>query len=571
MTETVIGIDLGTTYSLVAAVIDGRPTVLAYRGEKLLPSVVGIGSSGDLLVGMPARNQYVVAPERTVKSIKRRMGSSERVPLGGRSYSPPEISAFILRELKRRAEHVLGQPVRKAVITVPARFTDAQRQATKDAGEIAGLEVARIINEPTAAALAYGLQRSGTKRALVYDLGGGTFDVSAIELADGIVEVRASHGNPSLGGDDFDQLLAELLAKEVAERHRVKPLEDRRAAARLNRAAEMAKITLSHSPYAMVREEHLLREHLLKRVHLEREISREEFEDLIRPLLRQTTAAVDRALADAGWKPKDVEEVLLVGGSTRIPLVAELVKRHLGCEPRAEIHPDEAVALGAAVQGAIIAGEPIDAVLVDICPYSLGIRAVHEVLGNMVMNRFSVVIPRNSTVPCSRTERYYTLYPNQDTVDIEVYQGEAYTVDDNTFLGQFEFKGISPNPAGGQREVLVTFDYDVDGIVHVTAMDRRSGRQADMKITGLKDRLTEQEKAQARTAIEELPQADSDPTATLRSRAEGLLAQLQRAGQSDAAAELADLLTQLDKADARGKEEAVDRLIDWIYEHEEVT
>ena len=571
MTETVIGIDLGTTYSLVAAVIDGRPTVLAYRGEKLLPSVVGIGSSGDLLVGTPARNQYVVAPERTVKSIKRRMGSSERVPLGGRSYSPPEISAFILRELKRRAEHVLGQPVRKAVITVPARFTDAQRQATKDAGEIAGLEVARIINEPTAAALAYGLQRSGTKRALVYDLGGGTFDVSAIELADGIVEVRASHGNPSLGGDDFDQLLAELLAKEVAERHRVKPLEDRRAAARLNRAAEMAKITLSHSPYAMVREEHLLREHLLKRVHLEREISREEFEDLIRPLLRQTTAAVDRALADAGWKPKDVEEVLLVGGSTRIPLVAELVKRHLGCEPRAEIHPDEAVALGAAVQGAIIAGEPIDAVLVDICPYSLGIRAVHEVLGNMVMNRFSVVIPRNSTVPCSRTERYYTLYPNQDTVDIEVYQGEAYTVDDNTFLGQFEFKGISPNPAGGQREVLVTFDYDVDGIVHVTAMDRRSGRQADMKITGLKDRLTEQEKAQARTAIEELPQADSDPTATLRSRAEGLLAQLQRAGQSDAAAELADLLTQLDKADARGKEEAVDRLIDWIYEHEEVT
>ncbi|MBI4317691.1 MAG: Hsp70 family protein [Chloroflexi bacterium] len=566
MSEEIVGIDLGTTYSLVAAVLDGRPTVLSYRGQKLLPSVVGLGNSGELLVGTPARNQYVVAPERTVKSIKRKMGSAKLVQLGDREYSPPEISAFILRELKRRAESVLGQPVSRAVITVPARFSDAQRQATKDAGEIAGLEVVRIINEPTAAALAYGLQRSDAQRALVYDLGGGTFDVSAIEMSDGIVEVRASHGDPNLGGDDFDTLLAERLAESVARRYKVKPLEDRRAAARLAQAAEGAKITLSDAPYATVREEHLL-----KRVHVEEQVSREEFEELIRRLLGRTIHAVDRALADAGWKPKDLEDVLLVGGSTRIPLVRQLVSRHLGVEPRSEIHPDEAVALGAAVQAAIIAGEPIDAILVDVCPYSLGIKTLSFTLGVTVGNRFSVVIPRNTAVPCSKTERFYTLHPDQDKALIEVYQGEGYTVDRNTHLGEFEFSGISPNPNGGVREVLVAFDYDIDGIVRVSARDRHTGRQANIKVTGLKDRLSVEEKAQARAALEQAPEAVSDATAILRQRAENVLARLQKEGKSDAAAELAALLAELDGTGDAGADGAVvDRLVDWIYEHEEV-
>ncbi|MCL4369559.1 MAG: Hsp70 family protein [Chloroflexi bacterium] len=565
MSEQIVGIDLGTTYSLVAAVLNGRPAVLAYKGEKLLPSVAGLDPAGNMLVGTPARNQFVLAPERTIKSIKRKMGSSERVKLGEREYSPQEISALILRELKNRAESILGHTVQKAVITVPARFTDAQRQATRDAGEIAGLDVMRIINEPTAAALAYGLERSTAQRALVYDLGGGTFDVSAIEIAEGIVEVRASHGDPNLGGDDFDALLARRLAETVEARYDVAPMSNRRAAARLSEAAEKAKITLSDAPYATVREEHLM-----KKVHLEEEVSRGEFEDLIRELLSGTVKAVDGALADAGWKPKDLETVLLVGGSTRIPLVREIVHRHLGIEPRSEIHPDEAVALGAAVQGAIIAGEPIDAVLVDVCPYSLGIRTLSYTLGVTVENRFSVVIPRNTTVPTSKTERFYTHYPDQDRAMIEVYQGEGYTVDRNTFLGEFEFKGISPDPAGGRREVLVAFDYDLDGIVHVTARDKRTGRRAEMKITGLKDRLTEAEKMEARANLEAAPAVQSDTVTLLRKRAEGLLPRLRQAGKEDAADELERLLAELDQSIAAGTDgEMVDRLVDWIYEHEE--
>ncbi len=400
----------------------------------------------------------------------------------------------------------------------------------------------------------------------MYDLGGGTFDVSAIEIADGIVEVRASHGDTHLGGDDFDALLAKRLAEAVKHHHgHVDPMSDRRAAARLAMAAEKAKIALSDAPYATVREEHLL-----KKVHLEEEVSRGEFESLIRDLLGGTIKAMDRALADAGWNPKDLETVLLVGGSTRIPLVREMVHRHLGLEPRSEIHPDEAVALGAAVQGAIIAGEPIDAVLVDICPYSLGIRTISRTLGVTVDNRFAVVIPRNTTIPASKTEPFYTVHPDQDRAVIEVFQGEAYTVDRNTFLGEFEFKGISPDPQHGQREVLVNFDYDVDGIVHVTARDRRSGRHADMKITGLKDRLSEEEKMRARAALEAAPAMESDTVTILRKRAEALLPALQRAGKEDAAQELERLLAELDRSAAAGADsEAVDRLVDWIYEHEE--
>ena len=564
MSERVIGIDLGTTYSLVAAVQNRQPKVLAYKGETLLPSVVGFGAAGELLVGTPARNQLIVAPERTVRSIKRKMGTAERVRLGEREFTPQEISAFILRELKRRAEEVLGEPVRRAVITVPARFSDAQRQATRDAGEIAGLEVVRIINEPTAAALAYGLDRTGSCRALVYDLGGGTFDVSAIELTEGVIEVRASHGDPLLGGDDFDARLADKLAALVESRHDAHPRDDRRAMARLTAAAERAKIALSDAPYAMVREEHLL-----KRVHLEQEVSREEFEGLIEDLLQRTLGAVDRALADANWRPKDLDAVLLVGGSTRIPRVAQLVRGHLGVEPRSEIHPDEAVALGAAVQGAIVAGEPIDAILVDICPYSLGIQTYTVVAGVEVPNRFSVIIPRNTAIPCSKAERFFTLHPDQDRAQVRVFQGEGYTVDRNTFLGEFLFTGISPNPSGGLREVLVSFDYDVDGIVHVQARDHLTKRQAGIKVTGPRGRLSEGEKTAAREMVARTAEeVQAGPAAVLRGRAAAMLANLREAGKTEEAEELVRLLAALDAA---GTDEgtALDQLIDWMYEHGE--
>ncbi|TAK31711.1 MAG: heat-shock protein Hsp70 [Chloroflexota bacterium] len=566
MSNRAVGIDLGTTYSLVAAVRHGRPEVLAYHGETLLPSVVGFGPSGELLVGTPARNQLIVSPERTVRSIKRKMGSAERVRLGDREFTPQEISAFILRELKRRAEQVLGEPVRQAVITVPARFSDAQRQATRDAGEIAGLEVVRIINEPTAAALAYGIDRAGSCRALVYDLGGGTFDVSAIELSHGVVEVRASHGDPFLGGDDFDARLVDKLTALIENRYQVHPRNDRRAMARLTAAAERAKIQLSDIPYATVREEHIL-----KRVHFEQEVSREEFEGLIEDLIKRTLDAIDGALADAGWRPKDLDTVLLVGGSTRIPRVAELVHSHLGIVPRSEIHPDEAVALGSAVQGAIIAGEPIDAVLVDICPYSLGIQTYAVVVGVEVPNRFSVVIPRKTAIPCSKTERFFTLYPDQDRVLVRVFQGEGYTVDQNTFLGEFEFTGISPNPSGGQREVLVGFDYDVDGIVHITAHDRFTKRKAGINVTGPKGRLSEDEKALAQATIERTTRESPLGAAiALRRRAEAMLANLREAGKTKEAEELARLVAMLDTAPASEAETTVmDNLIDWMYEHEE--
>ncbi len=418
-----IGIDLGTTFSLVASIEEGRPRVLADQGERLLPSVVGFSSQGELLVGAPARNQYVLEPEATVKSIKRKMGTEERVTLQGREFRPQEISAYILRELKQRAERALGEPVERAVITVPAYFTDAARQATRDAGEIAGFEAARIINEPTAAALAYGLDREDDQKVAVYDLGGGTFDVSIVELSQGVVEVRASHGNTQLGGDDFDQLLVDHLAEKFRAQHGIDLREDRRARARLTRAAEQAKIALSDAPYTRVTDEYIARK-ILVPLHLDVEVSRTEFENLIRPLVRSTLESVDRALQDAGLRPKELSKVLLVGGSTRIPLVRQMLAAHLGSEPSAEVHPDEAVALGAAIQAAIIDGEPIEAILVDVAPHSLGIETVHLVLDHLLPDRFALLIPRNSTVPCSKADSFYTLTPEQDAVRIRVHQGD---------------------------------------------------------------------------------------------------------------------------------------------------
>jgi molecular chaperone DnaK len=372
MSEVIVGIDLGTTNSAVAIVQEGQPRILPKGDQKIIPSVVGYSKQSGWLVGRPALNQYVLDPENTVRSIKRKMGSPEKLSLGGRLFTPQQISAFILRELKQIAEENLGQPVNKAVITVPAYFTNAQRQATKEAGEIAGLEVVRIINEPTAAALAYGLNREVDQIALVYDLGGGTFDVSLVEMMGGIVEVRASHGDTHLGGDDFDRILAEHTSKLFYKRHQLSLKDDRRAMARLTQAAEAAKIYLSDFPEASIREEYLAERDGVP-LHLETKIGRWEFEEMIKDLLARTVESMDKVLQDAELDVASLSRILLVGGSTRIPAVWELVAEYTNLEPDAEINPDEAVALGAAVQAAIIAGEPVDCNHVDVTHYSLEI------------------------------------------------------------------------------------------------------------------------------------------------------------------------------------------------------
>ncbi|RLC60869.1 MAG: heat-shock protein Hsp70, partial [Chloroflexi bacterium] len=474
--EKIVGIDLGTTNSGVAIVQQGTPQMLPNGEERIIPSVVGYSPNGQWLVGTPARNQYILHPENTVRSIKREMGSNKKVRLGDQEFRPQEISAFILRELKTIAEHNLGEPITDAVITVPAYFPDAARQATREAGQIAGFNVRRIINEPTAAALAYGLNKAEDQLVLVYDLGGGTFDASLVELMGGIVEVRASHGNTRLGGDDFDELLAELVADRFQEEHGVDLRQNRRAWARLLRAAEMAKIELSSHPYAWIKEEYIAEKKGVP-LHVEYEVSRQEFEAAINDLLHQTLDSIDRVMKDAQATPEELSQVLLVGGSTRIPAVWELLANYLDVEPQMTINPEEAVALGASVQAAIVAGEPIDAILVDVTPYSLGIEVAQVLMGRVVFDRYSVLIRRNTTIPVTKEEVYYTLHPDQDTVRIKVYQGESPIASENTLLGEFKITDLEPEQPGELAQVTVRFDFDVNGILKVTARDRYTGKQ----------------------------------------------------------------------------------------------
>ncbi|MBA3711467.1 MAG: Hsp70 family protein [Pyrinomonadaceae bacterium] len=478
----IVGIDLGTTNSLVAVVEDGRPRVLERDGQRLIPSVVGRADSGEIIVGQEALNQYVLAPERTVRSIKRRMGTTEQIKLGDTTYSPEEISAFILRHLKQMAEDILGEKVDRAVITVPAYFNDAQRQATTRAGEMAGLEVVRIINEPTAAALAYGVDQQMDQFLLVYDLGGGTFDVSIIEQHGEIMEVRASHGNVHLGGDDFDERVLQHLLAHLSGEHRYEFKEDRRAMARLVRAAERAKTKLSDSPYAKVIEE-FLASYDSQAAHLNTEIEREEFEGMIEDLLGSTIESVHKALEDSGLAAEQITRVLLVGGSTRIPRVWELIKNELGIEPSSEINPDEAVALGAAVQAAIINGDDVQAMLIDVSPHSLGVEVASIIMGELVPGFYRPIIRRNTTIPTTKSERFFTISPEQDTVEVNAYQGESQVCVDNTLLGQFKLSGIPPseNPEL-PREVIVEFSYNLNGVVEVAARDRRGERHEMMTV-----------------------------------------------------------------------------------------
>lgn len=479
MNEIIIGIDLGTTNSEVAIVENGQAHVITDNGKKILPSFVGIDDQGEILVGETARNQYLVYPERTIKSIKRLMGQDTHVDLSGHSYTPQEISAIILKRLKAIAEQYLGQAVNKAVITVPAYFSDAQRQATRDAGEIAGLEVVRIINEPTAAALAYGSHQLEQKRMLVYDLGGGTFDVSVVNIEAGVVEVLSSHGDNHLGGDDFDQQIIDHILDHLQETQGVDAREQGKAMARINRAAENAKFVLSDQPYAKIEEEYLL-EHDGAALHLSLELSRSDYEEMIEDYINATMDAVHIALKGAKLTASEIDEILLVGGATRTPCIRERLFDEFGFEPHSEVDPDLCVAMGAAIQAAMIAGQQVNSVLVDVTPYTYGTDAVGQLYGEYYPHEFVPIIHKNSALPARKTEAFYTLQDGQDAVNMTIYQGEDPDALNNIKIGEFRVEGLKDVPAG--NVITLTLDLDLNGILHVSAQEKATGLEKSITI-----------------------------------------------------------------------------------------
>jgi molecular chaperone DnaK len=480
MTEPIVGIDLGTTNSEIAIIQDGKPFVFTDEtGDPILPSFVGLSEQNKLLVGKPARNQFVLTPERTIKSIKRKMGQDVTVSLGDQAYRPQEISAFVLKALKERAEAKLGVQVKKAVITVPAYFNDSQRLATREAGEIAGLEVVRILNEPTAASLTYEPKTDELHRVLVYDLGGGTFDVSIVQAQAGVIEVLSSHGDTHLGGDDFDELLLGHVESKFQMQHGVDLKDNVIARARLLRAVEEAKKLLSFHPFARIEEE-FLAEKAGQALHLSLEVSRQEYEELIQAHLLRTMDSVRRALEDAKLAPNQIDRVILVGGATRTPMVSQLLEEQLGQTPHQEVNPDLCVAMGAAVQAGLIAGIDVGAVLVDITPHSLGIKTVSRSMGFGLPYVFSRVLERNTPLPCSRSEVFETVADNQEKVIIEVYQGENDDVRYNHMLGNFTIDGLARVPAGNL--LTVQFDLNLDGILKVSAREKATGLQKHITI-----------------------------------------------------------------------------------------
>ncbi len=501
MSEPIIGIDLGTTNSEVAVVRDGKPHVFEEGGDPILPSFVGLAEDGKLLVGHAARNQWVVAPERTVKSIKRKMGQDVKVKLGDQEYRPQEISAMILRALKERASAQLGQAVKKAVITVPAYFTDDQRNATREAGELAGLEVVRILNEPTAASLTYDPKSSELQRILVYDLGGGTIEVSIVQAQEGVIEVLSSHGDTQLGGDDFDELLFKHVVLQFQTQHGIDLGANVYARARLLRAVEAAKRQLSFHAFIRLEEE-FIAEKDGQALHLQMEITRLEYEELIQPLLTRTMDCVQRALEDAKLLPAALDKVVLVGGSTRTPLVSRLLEERLGQAAHQEVNPDLCVAMGAGIQAALIEGQDVGAVLVDITPHSLGIRCLDYMHGIDFPFRFAPIIRRNTALPGSRSEMFSTVHDNQKEVEIEVYQGENDDVRFNHRIGNFRITGLANVAAGNQ--LVVQCDLNLDGILKVSAKEKATGLKKDVTIENALAHFEGSEIAGARERLDRL-------------------------------------------------------------------
>ena len=538
----IIGIDLGTTNSCCAVLEAGAPKVIPNpEGGRTTPSVVAF-KNGERIVGDNAKRQAITNPN-TVSSIKRLMGTDKKVELEGKKYTPEEVSAMILSYIKDYAESYLGEKVEKAVITVPAYFTDSQRQATKNAGKIAGLEVERIINEPTAAALSYGLEKEEGQTILVYDLGGGTFDVSILELGDGVFEVKATNGNNHLGGDDFDERIIEYLVKEFKKENGVDLSKDKMAMQRLKEVAEKAKKDLSGVTSTQISAPFITQGEDGGPLHLDVTLSRAKFEDLISDLVESTLDPVKKALKDAKMTKNDIDKVIFVGGSTRIPMVYDLITKELGKEPSREVNPDEVVAMGAAIQGGVLTGDVNDIVLLDVTPLSLGL----ETLGGVM----TTLIPRNTTIPASRTEVFSTAADNQPAVDIHILQGERPMAADNKTLGNFQLANIPPAPRGVPK-IEVTFDIDANGIVNVKAKDLGTNKEQSITITSSTN-LTDDEIEKMRKEAEENKEADEKrkEEAEVKNEAEQLVFQTKKA--------IKDLG---DKVDSKDKEEAEDIMKD---------
>ncbi len=568
----IIGIDLGTTNSCVAVMEGGEPVVIANsEGARTTPSVVGFTKTGDRLVGQVAKRQAITNPDNTVSSIKRQMGTDHKVTLNGKEYTPQQVSAMILQKLKADAEAYLGETVTEAVITVPAYFNDSQRQATKDAGTIAGLNVRRIINEPTAAALAYGVDKEDDQKIMVYDLGGGTFDVSIIEMGDGVTEVLATNGDTHLGGDDFDQRIIDWMADAFQTENGIDLRKDKMAAQRLKEAAEKAKIELSSAMSSQINLPFITADATGPK-HLDMTLTRAKFNELTADLVDRTMTPVRKALQDAGLRASDLKKVLMVGGSTRIPAVYDAVKKELNCEPFKGINPDECVAVGAAIQGGVLNGEKKGLLLLDVTPLSLGI----ETLGGVCTK----IIDRNTTIPTHKSQVFSTAADNQPSVEVNVLQGEREFARDNKSLGVFHLDGIAPAPRG-VPQIEVTFDIDANGIVKVSAKDLGTGKEQNITITA----STNMSKEDIDKAVKEAEQFAADDKkkreeVDIRNGADQMVFQTEKMlkengdklpadVKSDAETKLADLKTAVQSGnvdDIKAKQEALSQVFEKMYQ-----